>query len=159
MDVGEIIETADGPPQTISSELIENSAESTTNIGASSGQIEEIESTSGLTIPLNNSKTLKRCLSVPILRAGPSFTSMTTRAAAAAMAMRNVGNTANSVGGNTPKEALSTPIKHQAFNKRDAVGDASTVNNFGHNIHIGIPRSNPSSRYIFNWQYGKDTYN
>ncbi|XP_014094669.1 uncharacterized protein [Bactrocera oleae] len=148
MDVGEIIETADGPPQTISSELIENSAESTTNIGASSGQIGEIESTSGLTIPLNNSKTLKRCLSVPILRAGPSFTSMTTRAAAAAMAMRNVGNTANSVGGNTPKEALSTPIKHQAFNKRDAVGDASTVNNFGHNIHIGIPRSNPSSREV-----------
>uniref|UniRef100_A0A034VMH0 Protein FAM122A n=1 Tax=Bactrocera dorsalis TaxID=27457 RepID=A0A034VMH0_BACDO len=148
MDVGEIIETADGPPQTISSELIKNSAESTTKIGTSSDQGVLIDNTSGLTIPSNNSKTLKRCLSVPILPAGSSFTSMTTRAAAAAMAMRNVGNTANPVGVNNPKEALSTPIKHQTFNKREAVGDVSTVNNFGHNIHIGIPRSNPSSREV-----------
>lgn len=148
MDVGEIIQTADGLPQTISSELIENSTELTTKTGSSSGQSGESETTSGLTIPLNNSKTLKRCLSVPILRAGPSFTSMTTRAAAAAMAMRNAGNTANSAGGNNPKETLSTPIRHHTCNKHEAVGDVSTANNFGHNIHIGIPRSNPSSREV-----------
>ncbi|XP_067623654.1 uncharacterized protein [Eurosta solidaginis] len=90
----------------------------------------------------NNSKTLKRCLSVPILRAGPASTSMTTRSAAAAMAMRN--SSGNSASVSAGRDGLLTPKKNQNFVMRD--GDISTGNNFSQSIHIG--RSNPSSREV-----------
>ncbi|XP_017484061.1 PREDICTED: flocculation protein FLO11 [Rhagoletis zephyria] len=139
MDLGESNQAVDGPPQTITAGPVTSSNAET--IGIASSSVNFGESTVGITAPLNN-KTLKRCLSVPILRAGPSSTSMTTRSAAAALAMRNGGHAAN------PKETLATPKKSQTFTMRDTIGDVSSGNNFSHNMHIGIPRSNPSSREV-----------
>ncbi|XP_053960735.1 serine-rich adhesin for platelets isoform X1 [Anastrepha ludens] len=147
MDLGEINQAAEGPPQALSPEPVTTVTEVTIKLASSSVHVGV--TTADSTETLNNNKTLKRCLSVPILRAGPSSTSMTTRSAAAAMAMRNSGNAAVSAGRSAnSKEALSTPKKNQIFTKRDPIGDASGGNNFGHNIHIGIPRSNPSSREV-----------
>ncbi|XP_030383799.1 rho GTPase-activating protein gacF [Scaptodrosophila lebanonensis] len=82
-----------------------------------------------------NSKTLKRCLSVPIIRTMPGkLTPMTTRAAAAAAA--------------AAKEHEQTPKKQQPVQHESSSGlnvAAAPIDYFGKNIHI---RSQPSSREV-----------
>ncbi|EDV99204.1 GH13160 [Drosophila grimshawi] len=86
--------------------------------------------------PSSSSKTLKRCLSVPIIRTlsgkpTPTPTPMTTRAAAAAAAAARE---------QTPKK-----LQQQQQRPEFSLSTAAGIDCFGKNIHI---RSQPSSREV-----------
>jgi len=80
------------------------------------------------TAMINSSKTLKRCLSVPIMHSVP---------AAATAANDNL---------------LETPKKDQQAQVNNGNGANSAAFVFLGSAHIGIPRSNPSSRCVFSLQ-------
>ncbi|KAM8716902.1 hypothetical protein ACLKA7_003727 [Drosophila subpalustris] len=82
-------------------------------------------------------KTLKRCLSVPIIRTLPGKAApMTTRAAAAAAAAAREHE-------QTPKK--KEPQQHQQQQQQRCDASSSRIDCFGKNIHI---RSQPNSREV-----------
>lgn len=106
----------------------------------------------------SSNKTLKRCLSVPIIHTLPgggiasSTSNITTRSAAAAAAACSNNQNTHSRLGMRSEFLPETPKKYQQNtgslpdSSTSAINTTQAVNGFGNSIHISIPRSNPCSR-------------